>query len=64
MIKVLITKKGIHLDAQKFNDLLNDDDTICIDTEPLRATGHFRGAITPDVDTLGFLASIKKYVRI
>ena len=26
-----VTKKGIHLDAQKFNDLLDDDDSICID---------------------------------
>ena len=48
-----VTKKGIHLDAQKFNDLLNDDDTICIDMRNHYESeiGHFRGAITPDVDT-------------
>ena len=48
-----VTKKGIHLDAQKFNDLLDDDDTICIDMRNHYESeiGHFRGAITPDVDT-------------
>ena len=48
-----VTKKGIHLDAQKFNHLLDDDDTICIDMRNHYESeiGHFRGAITPDVDT-------------
>ena len=48
-----VTKKGIHLDAQKFNDLLDDDDTICIDMRNHYESeiGHFRGAVTPDVDT-------------
>ena len=48
-----VTKKGIHLDAQKFNDLLDDDDTICIDMRNHYESeiGHFTGAITPDVDT-------------
>ena len=48
-----VTKKGIHLDAKKFNHLLDDDDTICIDMRNHYESeiGHFRGAITPDVDT-------------
>ena len=48
-----VTKKGIHLDAQKFNDLLDDDDSICIDMRNHYESeiGHFIGAITPDVDT-------------
>ena len=48
-----VTDKGIHVDAKGFNDLLNDPNTVCIDMRNHYESeiGHFKGAVTPDVDT-------------
>lgn len=48
-----VTNKGKHLKAEEFNALIDDPDTILIDMRNHYETevGHFKGAITPDVDT-------------
>ncbi|ANW97162.1 hypothetical protein AXE80_13085 [Wenyingzhuangia fucanilytica] len=48
-----VTNKGVHLDAEEFNKLLADPNTICVDMRNHYESeiGHFEGAITPDVDT-------------
>ena len=48
-----VTNKGIHVDAATFNDLIEDDDTVLVDMRNHYESeiGHFKGAITPDVDT-------------
>ncbi|MFT6996578.1 MAG: UPF0176 protein [Cryomorphaceae bacterium] len=48
-----VTDKGKHLKAEEFNDLIEKDDTILIDMRNHYETevGHFKNAITPDVDT-------------
>ena len=48
-----VTKIGKHLDAQKFNQMLNDRDTVCVDMRNHYESeiGYFKGAIKPDVDT-------------
>jgi UPF0176 protein len=48
-----VTNKGIHLDAAEFNKLTDDPNTILIDfrNHYESEVGHFKGAITPDVDT-------------
>ena len=48
-----VTQKGTHVNAVKFNDLLKDPDTICLDMRNHYESeiGHFKGAVTPDVDT-------------
>jgi len=48
-----VTKIGKHLDAQKFNQMLNDRNTVCIDMRNHYESeiGYFKGAIKPDVDT-------------
>ena len=48
-----VTQKGVHVDAKKFNDLLNDPKTVLVDMRNHYESeiGHFQGAITPDVDT-------------
>ncbi|HLT51415.1 MAG TPA: rhodanese-related sulfurtransferase [Arenibacter sp.] len=48
-----VTNKGIHLNAEKFNALLEDPDTILVDMRNHYESeiGHFKNAITPDVDT-------------
>ena len=48
-----VTNKGIHVDAIKFNQLLNDKNTICVDMRNHYESeiGHFQNAIKPDVDT-------------
>jgi UPF0176 protein len=48
-----VTKKGIHVNAVKFNQLLKDENTICVDMRNHYESeiGHFQNAITPDVDT-------------
>ena len=48
-----VTKIGQHLDAKKFNEMLNDKNTICIDMRNHYESeiGFFKGAIKPDVDT-------------
>jgi UPF0176 protein len=44
---------GVHLDAEGFNELTSKDDTILIDMRNHYESevGHFKGALTPDVDT-------------
>ena len=48
-----VTDIGVHLKADKFNKLIEDPDTILIDMRNHYETeiGHFKNAITPDVDT-------------
>ena len=48
-----VTKIGIHVNAEKFNDLLEDPNTVCVDMRNHYESeiGHFKGAVTPDVDT-------------
>ena len=48
-----VTQKGIHVNAIKFNKLLEDENTICVDMRNHYESeiGHFQNAITPDVDT-------------
>ena len=48
-----VTQKGMHLNAVDFNALLDDPDTICVDMRNHYESeiGHFKGAVTPDVDT-------------
>jgi UPF0176 protein len=48
-----VTNKGVHLKANEFNQLLEDPNTIVVDFRNHYESeiGHFKGAITPDVDT-------------
>lgn len=48
-----VTQKGIHVNATEFNNLLSNDNTICVDMRNHYESeiGHFQGAVTPDVDT-------------
>ncbi len=48
-----VTNKGVHLDAEDFNRLLEDENTVLVDMRNHYESeiGHFQGAITPDVDT-------------
>ncbi len=48
-----VTDKGTHVNAQKFNTLLTDPNTVCVDMRNHYESeiGHFEGAVTPDVDT-------------
>jgi UPF0176 protein len=48
-----VTNKGQHVDVEGFNQLAEDPNTIIIDMRNHYETevGHFKGAITPDVDT-------------
>lgn len=48
-----VRKKGIHVDAEGFNELAKNPDTVIIDMRNHYETeiGHFEGAITPDVET-------------
>lgn len=48
-----VTNKGIHLNAEEFNSLTDDPNTILIDfrNHYESEVGHFKGALTPDVDT-------------
>ena len=48
-----VTNKGVHVGAEKFNELISDPDTILVDMRNHYESeiGHFQGAITPDVDT-------------
>ena len=48
-----VTDKGTHVNAQKFNSLLTDPNTVCVDMRNHYESeiGHFEGAVTPDVDT-------------
>jgi UPF0176 protein len=48
-----VTQKGKHVNAQEFNSLLEDVNTICVDMRNHYESeiGHFQKAVTPDVDT-------------
>ncbi|MBM1105311.1 rhodanese-related sulfurtransferase [Aurantibacter crassamenti] len=48
-----VTNKGIHVGAEQFNELIEDPDTILVDMRNHYESeiGHFKNAITPDVDT-------------
>ena len=47
------SKTGTHLDANDFNNLMNDKNTLVLDMRNHYESeiGHFKGAICPDVDT-------------
>ncbi len=48
-----VTDIGVHLNAKAFNLLMEDPDTVLIDMRNHYESeiGHFKGAMTPDVDT-------------
>ena len=48
-----VTNKGIHLGAEQFNELIEDEKTVLVDMRNHYESeiGHFKNAITPDVDT-------------
>jgi UPF0176 protein len=48
-----VTQKGTHVNAKRFNELLAEEDTLCLDMRNHYESeiGHFKGALTPDVDT-------------
>ena len=48
-----VTRIGEHLDAKRFNEMLNNKDTICIDMRNHYESeiGFFKGAVKPNVDT-------------
>ena len=48
-----VTKKGKHVNAEEFNSLLEDENTVCLDMRNHYESeiGHFQKAVTPDVDT-------------
>lgn len=48
-----VTNKGIHVGAKKFNQLIEDEKTILVDMRNHYESeiGHFKNAVTPDVDT-------------
>jgi UPF0176 protein len=48
-----VTKKGVHVGAEQFNALIEDPEAIVVDMRNHYESeiGHFKTAITPDVDT-------------
>ena len=48
-----VTRIGEHLDAQRFNQMLDNKNTVCIDMRNHYESeiGYFNGAIKPNVDT-------------
>ena len=48
-----VTQIGVHLNAKEFNQILDDPNTIVVDFRNHYESeiGHFKGAITPDVET-------------
>ncbi|MBT8307405.1 MAG: rhodanese-related sulfurtransferase [Maribacter sp.] len=48
-----VTNKGIHVNAKEFNELIEDSNTVLVDMRNHYESeiGHFKNAITPDVDT-------------
>ncbi len=48
-----VTQKGTHVNAKRFNELLAEKGTLCLDMRNHYESeiGHFKGALTPDVDT-------------
>ncbi|GAL78548.1 rhodanese domain protein [Algibacter lectus] len=48
-----VRNKGVHVDAGKFNELIEDENTVLVDMRNHYESeiGHFKNAVTPDVDT-------------
>ena len=48
-----VTNKGIHLKAEEFNQFIEDKNTVLVDMRNHYESeiGHFKNAVTPDVDT-------------
>ncbi|WP_248724650.1 rhodanese-related sulfurtransferase [Seonamhaeicola sp. ML3] len=48
-----VTNKGVHVGAEKFNELIEDEKTVLVDMRNHYESeiGHFKNAVTPDVDT-------------
>ena len=48
-----VTDKGVHLDAERFNEIIENPNTVLVDMRNHYESeiGHFKNAITPDVDT-------------
>ncbi len=48
-----VTDIGVHVNAEQFNQLIDDPDTVLVDMRNHYESeiGHFQSAITPDVDT-------------
>ncbi|OUR93857.1 hypothetical protein A9Q87_03870 [Flavobacteriales bacterium 34_180_T64] len=48
-----VTNKGVHVEAEQFNQLIEDENTVLVDMRNHYESeiGHFKNAITPDVDT-------------
>ena len=48
-----VTNKGVHVNAAKFNELIEREETILVDMRNHYESeiGHFKNAVTPDVDT-------------
>lgn len=48
-----VTNKGVHLKAEDFNAIIEDPKTVLVDMRNHYESeiGHFKGAVTPDVDT-------------
>ena len=48
-----VTNKGQHVNAEKFNELIDDPNTVLVDMRNHYESeiGHFKNAVVPDVDT-------------
>ena len=48
-----VTNIGVHLKAEEFNQIIEDENTVLVDMRNHYESeiGHFKGAVTPDVDT-------------
>ncbi|MDX1272452.1 rhodanese-related sulfurtransferase [Bizionia paragorgiae] len=48
-----VTNKGVHVAASQFNELIEDENTVLVDMRNHYESeiGHFKNAVTPDVDT-------------
>lgn len=48
-----VTNRGVHLAAEQFNELIEDEKTVLVDMRNHYESeiGHFKNAVTPDVDT-------------
>ena len=61
-----VTNIGVHVDASTFNNLMEDPDTVLVDMRNHYESeiGHFKNAITPDVDTFrGSLDTIEEDLK-
>lgn len=61
-----VTNIGVHVDASTFNNLIEDPDTVLVDMRNHYESeiGHFKNAITPDVDTFrGSLDTIEEDLK-